>query len=755
MSQDRREFLKGTAWMGLAAMAAGCMGRGLKVAGVFGCVLAATGVFAAEVGVEAMRRESHYAFRADLCQVHARGVRDAAVRPSADDFVFADGAILAIPGDSDDVLYAAARDFEDYLWTSMGVSAAVSKGSDGGVSVALDASLADRQHTVSISSGGVRIRAKDSRAAAQALYHLEDLMNLRRAPYLAAAEEDRTMRFSPRMTHSGFACDEFPDPYLARIAHAGMDAILVFVKDVDKTKGHPDYQDVNDTIRRAKRFGIDTYLYSYIHAFAHPDQGPGPFDASYGRVSAAYPEARGVVLVGESCEFPSKDPRVIPIAARDRGKEHEGDSRPMCGYFPCSDYPQWVKAVADALRRHNPNCDVVFWTYNWGGAKDECRRPLLANLQKDVSLMATWEMFDTCVLPNGYSCRCADYTQTFVGPGHYFTSEAQWAKELGLRLYAQSCTGGITWDFGNVPYLPVPQHWKLRWDRMVAAHDDWGLAGLMEGHHQGWHPNFVSELAKEAFTRGGIPFEKHIRLIAARDFGEANADSVVAAWRKWSDASAYIAPTHANQYGMFRIGPAYPFNALGPRIQAGIGGDGSEDYPQSRHAPNGVRICRLNYADDQVRQWLEGLDYFPRLAIPADALKLELDGLRTAHGLFMDGAAALRRAAAGLSGARRDKALKQAGLGEYLGRTCRTAVNVKAATAEEDVVLSKTATAAEKAAARSRIRALARDEYANAKAALPLVDADSRLGWEPTMGYCGGREQIEWKLRRMERMFRD
>ena len=29
--KGRREFLKGTAWMGLAAVAAGCMGRGMKL----------------------------------------------------------------------------------------------------------------------------------------------------------------------------------------------------------------------------------------------------------------------------------------------------------------------------------------------------------------------------------------------------------------------------------------------------------------------------------------------------------------------------------------------------------------------------------------------------------------------------------------------------------------------------------------------------------------------------------------------------
>ena len=74
---------------------------------------------------------------------------------------------------------------------------------------------------------------------------------------------------------------------------------------------------------------------------------------------------------------------------------------------------------------------------------------------------------------------------------------------------------------------------------------------------------------------------------------------------------------------------------------------------------------------------------------------------------------------------------------------------MKAAAAEEDVVLAKNSSAAEKASAKVRILELARDEYANAEAALALVDTDSQLGWEPTMDYCGGREQIEWKLKRM------
>lgn len=34
-----------------------------------------------------------------------------------------------------------------------------------------------------------------------------------------------------------------------------------------------------------------------------------------------------------------------------------------------------------------------------------------------------------------------------------------------------------------------------------------------------------------------------------------------------------------------------------------------------------------------------------------------------------------------------------------------------------------------------------------------FVETDSRLGWEPSMEYCGGPEQIRWKLGLMERLY--
>ena len=57
------------------------------------------------------------------------------------------------------------------------------------------------------------------------------------------------------------------------------------------------------------------------------------------------------------------------------------------------------------------------------------------------------------------------------------------------------------------------------------------------------------------------------------------------------------------------------------------------------------------------------------------------------------------------------------------------------------------------AAARAKVLEYARDEYANKREALPLVRRDSRLGWEPSMDYIGGEDQILWNLRNMERLY--
>ena len=688
---------------------------------------------AALAAVPSAAKERPYDFRKRLAVVHEQARRDASLKPAADEIELADGMLIALPDGEKGLLFRAAQDFQDYLAVSMGVSATIvekgktSPGKTAGIDISLRPNLPPRTSEFKADDSGVHIVSSDDRTAQQALFHLEDLMNLRSAPFLKKGADRRRQLFSPRMTHSGWGIDVFPDAHLRQIAHAGMDAIVIFVKDIDRTAG-ANYQDVNDVIRRAKRFGLDTYLYSYIKAFAHPDD-PGAkktFDETYGRVAGNYPEARGIVFVGESCEFPTKDERALPLTHTQ--PKPKGDTRPYAGWFPCRDYPAWLRAVKAAIDAHSPGMEIVFWTYNWGYQPEGPRRELIRSLPKDVALQATFEMFEPQVKRNGLKAPSADYSLSFAGPGRYFASEADEAHKLGLKLYTMANAGGLTWDFGTVPYQPCPYQWNARYRAMRKANADWGLCGVMECHHFGWWPSFISEIEKEALTEGGMDFETHLKAIAARDYGAANVDAACEAWKRWSDAARDYVASDENQYGPFRIGPAYPYNVGGKPIER-------DEFPCPSYAHFGIRICRLNYmAVSSYRDagW-RNLD--------VERLEKELTLLDDMATAWSSGAAAFEAIAARETGRRAEKARDMARLGRYFWRAILTAIHVKRGYVAESRKDDET------------VLKWARAEYANAKAALPLVEADSRLGWEPSMEYVGGPAQIRWKLDRMEKLY--
>jgi len=374
----------------------------------------------------------------------------------------------------------------------------------------------------------------------------------------------------------------------------------------------------------------------------------------------------------------------------------------------------------------------VFWTYNWTTQPTDLCTETLARFPEGVSIQATLGNDATAVHTNGLCNVCRDYTLSVPGCDERVKAEGAAAKRGGRRFYAMANTGGLTWDFGVVPYQPCPYQWKRRWDELVAAARSPGLDGLMESHHYGWHPSFVSELAKEAFTEGGIPFERHIRLIAARDFGEENVETVLAVWRRWSAAADNYVATNENQYGPFRIGPAYPFAFGGKPVTY-------EEFPQD---PKGTFTMRwmayLNYPYDQKAADLLNISYH---ALPPEDRERELALLRAAEADYTEGAAVLAKIAATLDPVRRAKAERLAGVGAFMGCTVRTAVNLRlgcAAFARGD---------------RAGLLRVASDEYANAVRALALAEADSRLGWEPSLEYAGGPDQIRWKLGRMRESY--
>lgn len=166
--------------------------------------------------------------------------------------------------------------------------------------------------------------------------------------------------------------------------------------------------------------------------------------------------------------------------------------------------------------------------------------------------------------------------------------------------------------------------------------------------------------------------------------------------------------------GPFRYGPAYPFNAMEPDLEAS-------------ELPLPPMYLTLNYRHSAAKN---------------ESLTLQIELLAPMAESFMSGGDTfLMMAAAETDATRRDNARRLGWHGQYMARCCLTARNVKAAVI------------AERAKDRAKVVEIARAEYENAKAALKLLHADSRLGWEPTMLYRGGPDMVEWKLRYMEQHY--
>jgi hypothetical protein len=557
-------------------------------------------------------------------------------------------------------------------------------------------------------------------------------MNLREAPFILKQDQTRRPLFSPRMVHSGWGIDRFPDTQLNAIAHAGMDAILVFTRGVDcTTQG---YEDFNNLVDRAESFGVDVYFYSYLKSTKHPDDPDARayYESTYGALFKACPRAKGVVLVGESVEFPSKDPRTTRRPWNEPPKNGIPSTKPSPGWWPCRDYPQWIAMLQNVIRKHKPDADIVFWTYNWGWAPEKERLRLIRSIPNDVTLLVTFEMFEQ-VRHQGVTHVCVDYTISSIGPGRYFKTEAEAARKRGLRLYTMCNTAGMTWDVGVIPYEPVPQQWARRRAALLHAREKWGLSGLMESHHYGWWPSCVNEAAKWSFWSPSPSDDQVLADILRRDYGAKAAPQVAQAFRKWSEAIAHYIPTNEDQYGPFRLGPSYPL-VFQPNCSRTFRPKDIKP-PAAWNAWLGNKIVLTPY---------QPLDD-PRQSPGACRVNMEIRSLRVMAALWREGIASLESALKKMPAAKRPSGERLLGLGQFILHTTHTVIHLKEWWKLNQRLLTEPSRRGQSDVL-DRMVALAEAEIRNAEKTIPIVERDSRLGWEPSMEYLADAEHLRWKI---------
>jgi len=196
------------------------------------------------------------------------------------------------------------------------------------------------------------------------------------------------------------------------------------------------------------------------------------------------------------------------------------------------------------------------------------------------------------------------------------------------------------------------------------------------------------------------------------------------AMRLWSDGITHYTPTDADQYGAFRVGPSYPLTfARNIPMQA---------YP---YAMFGGGICNTFYTDSITADRYS----FVSLRTPE-----ELASLKKMKQLVDEGLAILEKIENP-----NEKLERLINLGKFISNSLVTGIHAKEAYQIKcEMMVTRT---------RERLHELLnayediiKAEIANAEATIPLVEVDSRLGWEPSMEYMTDKEHLLWKIRAEE-----
>ncbi|MBR2471779.1 MAG: hypothetical protein IKB55_03745, partial [Clostridia bacterium] len=155
-----------------------------------------------------LQKENRYDFRKRMLEIHKPNIRKADRTPNDNEFVIENGVVIGLPENPGIVVETAAKDLVDYLNISMNMPSMVVKGAFPGAKIRLTfakdtgVDLGDvagyMGYKIDTTDDGIDICAFDERGAAQAFYRLEEMMSLRKAPYIEKGTVKNKAMFTPR-----------------------------------------------------------------------------------------------------------------------------------------------------------------------------------------------------------------------------------------------------------------------------------------------------------------------------------------------------------------------------------------------------------------------------------------------------------------------------------------------------------------------------------------------------------------------------
>lgn len=454
------------------------------------------------------------------------------------------------------------------------------------------------------------IQATDVEGIRRGIFCLEDEMLSQRGSFLPLGTIERKPFIKRRISRCFFGpikrppamrdelmdnVDYYPDQYLNRLAHEGVNGLWLTIefRDLAATTFTPDagkdagkrLAKLRRTVAQCLRYGIRTYIFC-IEPRAWDENSP---------VIKQYPELAGAPSGGGHLFCPMSTTAhqylyesvnkifiavpelggIINITHGERGTTClsavacTSDYKGKINCPRCSNKKPWeilyasLSAMEQGMHDAAPDAELISWLYmpqpqqySPGDSYSlaDWVYELPAHTPKGVILQFNFESGVTRT-EFGKKLVGGDYWISNPGPSSRFERVAKVAQENGTPVSAKIQTGN-SHEVASVPFVPVPSLLYKKFFGMRRL----GVSDTMLCWYFGNYPSLMNksagELSFEPFPKDENTF---LRRLAAISWKSEDTSAVVEAWKDFSDGYENYPLTNMFQYyGPMHDGPVWP-----------------------------------------------------------------------------------------------------------------------------------------------------------------------------------------------------
>ncbi|WP_407429244.1 hypothetical protein [Arcticibacter sp.] len=417
--------------------------------------------------------------------------------------------------------------------------------------------------------------------------------------------------------------DPYPEGLLAKLAERGVSGVWMHVVLDQMAPGGPKFPEFGEghherianlrkIVQRAKKYGIDVYLY-----MNEPRAMPSDFfrtrpemeGVGEGDLRAMCTSNKDVnEWIHNSLAYIFKQLPGLGGVFTITGSENltscashgQQQNCPRCSKREYADIIASVnKTIADGVHEGNPAAKVIVWDWGWSHVAAE----IIPKLPKSVWFMSVSE-WATPFQRGGVNASVGEYSISVSGPGDRAKTNWRIAKNSGLKTVAKVQFNN-SWELSAVPWIPVTD--------LVASHAS-ALAkqdvdGVLLSWSLGGYPSVNLEVA-EAFSKEPYAeIDTVLNRLAHKYYDAQSVPLVRKAWTAFSEAFREFPFSAEVIYkAPLQVGPANLLFSQPSNYSATMVGLPYDDL--NSWAGNYPRHVFISQLDKLVDRWKSGISLY-------------------------------------------------------------------------------------------------------------------------------------------------